>query len=129
MGCGSGILAILASKKGASEVTAIDIDEWSYNNTVENADLNGIENITPFCGDSGLLRAQQFDTILANIQRNILLEDMKEYHKVLKRGGHLVMSGFYLQDLDILTEKASELGLKLVSSEERSNWCAALFVK
>lgn len=129
MGCGSGILAILASQKGASEVTAIDIDEWSYNNTLENADLNEIKNITAFCGDSSLLNEQQFDTILANIQRNILLEDMKDYHKVLKKGGHLLMSGFYTQDLEMLAAKASELGLKLVSNEERSNWCAALFVK
>ena len=128
MGCGSGILAIMASMKGASEVTAIDIDEWSFNNTLENAELNGIDNIRVLLGDANLLTDQSFDLILANIQRNILIQDMEVYRKVLKPGGWLIMSGFYMSDLDALKGKAEELGLSLQSSNERSNWCAASFI-
>ena len=128
MGCGSGILAIMASMKGASEVTAIDIDEWSFNNTLENAELNGIDNIRVLLGDANLLTDQSFDLILANIQRNILIQDMEVYRKVLKPGGWLIMSGFYMSDLDALKGKAEELGLSLQGSNERSNWCAASFI-
>ena len=128
MGCGSGILAIMASMKEASEVTAIDIDEWSFNNTLENAELNEVGNIRVLLGDADLLTDQSFDVILANIQRNILLEDMKVYRQVLKPGGQLIMSGFYMSDLDAITEKAKELGLSLQSANERSNWCAASFI-
>jgi ribosomal protein L11 methyltransferase len=127
MGCGSGILSILSSMKGASEITAIDIDEWSFNNTVENAELNNILNIRILLGDSGLLTEMSFDVILANIQRNILLQDMEAYRKVLKPGGELIMSGFYTADLPVIEEKAVSLGMKLISSGERSDWCAARF--
>lgn len=128
MGCGSGILAIMASMKGASAVTAIDIDEWSFNNTLENAELNGISNIRVLLGDSDLLKNMSFDLILANIQRNVLLQDMEVYKNVLKSGGQLIMSGFYMTDLDAIEEKASALGLKLVGATERANWCAASFI-
>jgi len=127
MGCGSGILSILASLKGAKNITAIDIDEWSTNNTLENAAINNINNILVSLGDANLLKEQLFDTILANIQRNILLQDMPAYVKVLKPGGMLVMSGFYAADLPIITERATELGLELSDSYERSDWCAARF--
>lgn len=127
MGCGSGVLSILASQKGASEITAIDIDEWSTNNTVENASLNQITNIFVLLGDAELLTDQQFDVILANIQRNILLQDMDAYRKVLKKGGILVMSGFYISDLEAIVEKAGVLDLELIQSDERSEWCAACF--
>jgi ribosomal protein L11 methyltransferase len=129
MGCGSGILAIMASLKGAVEVTAIDIDEWSYNNTIENAELNQVGNIRVLLGDARLLTDQSFDLILANIQRNILLQDMEAYLKVLKPGGYLIMSGFYTTDLEAIEGKASELGLKLIGANERSNWCAASFTR
>ncbi|HWR99883.1 MAG TPA: 50S ribosomal protein L11 methyltransferase [Prolixibacteraceae bacterium] len=127
MGCGSGILSVLASMKGAVEVTAIDTDEWSTNNTLENAGLNHTGNILVRNGDAGLLNDQQFDVILANIQRNVLLQDMPAYRKVLKQGGILIMSGFYMADLDAIKEKAASLGLKLKSSDDRSDWCAACF--
>ena len=127
MGCGSGILSLLSSMKGASEITAIDIDEWSYNNTIENAELNNILNIRVLLGDSGLLTEMSFDVILANIQRNILLQDMEKYRSVLKPGGELIMSGFYKADLPVIEEKAVVLGMKLISSSERSDWCAARF--
>ena len=127
MGCGSGILAILSAMKGAAAITAIDIDEWSTNNTIENAELNHIGNILVRQGDAGLLSDQQYDVILANIQRNILLQDMEAYRKVLKTGGLLIMSGFYVADLEAIEERANSLGMKLTSSAERSNWCAAGF--
>jgi len=127
MGCGSGILSILASMKGAKDVTAIDIDEWSTNNTLENAAFNNIPNILVRLGDASLLSEGQYDLLLANIQRNILLQDMPAYVKVLKTGGVLVMSGFYTADLPMITEKATELGLKLTGSYDRSDWCAARF--
>jgi ribosomal protein L11 methyltransferase len=113
--------------KGAVEVTAIDTDEWSTNNTLENAGLNHTGNIQVRNGDAGLLTDQQFDVILANIQRNVLLQDMPAYRKVLKQGGILIMSGFYTADLDAIKEKAALLGLKLKSSDDRSDWCAACF--
>jgi len=127
MGCGSGILSILSSMKGAGNITAIDIDEWSTNNTLENATLNHIGNILVRLGDASLLTEQQFDVILANIQRNILLQDLSTYRKVLKPKGELMMSGFYLADLKAIVEKASSMGLKLIRTYERSDWCAAGF--
>jgi len=128
MGCGSGILSILSSMMDAAEITAIDIDEWSTNNTLENAGLNSIRNITVKLGDATLLSDQKFDVILANIQRNILLADMPAYCRVLPSGGKLLMSGFYAKDLGIIAEKAASLGLTLTASFERSDWCAGLFV-
>lgn len=127
MGCGSGILSILASMKGASEITAIDIDEWSTNNTLENAELNNISNILVRLGDASLLKGQQFDLILANIQRNILLQDMLSYVSVLKPGGLLLMSGFYKSDLETIEGKAISLGLKMTRTYEKSDWCAAIY--
>jgi ribosomal protein L11 methyltransferase len=129
MGCGSGILSILAALKGALEITAIDIDAWSYQNATENAELNHAGNILVRQGDASLLSDQQFDLILANIQRNILLQDMPSYLGVLKPEGLLVMSGFYVTDLKAIEEKAASLGLKLRSTSERSDWCAAVFCR
>ncbi len=127
MGCGSGILSILSSMMGAAEITAIDIDEWSVNNTIENAALNQIGNILVKLGDASLLTNHQFDIVLANIQRNILLQDMPNYRKVLKPNGILIMSGFYVADLDIIKEKAISPGLQYTGSFERSDWCAVSF--
>ena len=129
MGCGSGILSILSSMKGAKDVTAVDIDEWSTNNTTENAGLNNILNIAVKLGDASLLTDQKFDVILANIQRNIIVEDMPAYCKVLRPGGKLLMSGFYTKDLEMVVEKAESLELKLIESFDRSDWGAALFIK
>lgn len=127
MGCGSGILSIFAAMKGAKEITAIDIDEWSYSNTIENAALNHVDNILVRLGDASLLTDQRFNVILANIQRNILLQDMVAYRNVLSLGGMLLMSGFYNADLEAIEEKAISLGLKLKCTYELSNWCAAGF--
>lgn len=128
MGCGSGILSILAAMKGAGAVTAIDIDEWSYSNALENAALNNINTISVMLGDASLLSDQSFDIILANIQRNILLQDMEAYRKVLVPGGELIMSGFYIADLESITGKAVSLGFELAQNMERSGWCAARYI-
>ena len=129
MGCGSGILSILASMKGAKAITAIDIDEWSTNNTTENAGLNNNLNIMVQLGDASLLADQNFDVILANIQRNIIVEDMPAYCRVLRPGGKLLMSVFYTNDLEMVAEKAESLELKLIESFDRSDWGAALFIR
>ena len=95
MGCGTGILAIMAAKLGAAEVTAIDYDPVCYESAVENAQLNGIKNITALCGSKEMIPDEQYDIILANINRNILLDQLETYSFVLNPGGELYLSGFY----------------------------------
>ena len=130
MGCGTGILGILASMKGAKEVIGIDIDKWSYENTIENCDLNLIANMRVFCGDASLLKQHEpFDCILANINRNILLSDIKEYSSVLNHKGHLFLSGFYSEDLKMITKEAEKHSLKYLSKKEQNNWVAASYIK
>lgn len=129
MGCGTGVLAILASMRGANPVTAIDIDPWSYENSKENAKLNLIENIDIREGDAKLLKNQTFEVIFANINRNILLNDMPAYAQCLAKNNHLFMSGFYTEDLPIIKNRAAELGLKYINHKTRDNWVAAQFIK
>jgi len=130
MGCGTGILAIMASKLGAEEVTAIDYDPVCYTSTIENAQLNNIENITALCGSKEVIPKEAFDTILANINRNILLDQMESYSKVLNAGGEIYFSGFYeTPDLDIITEETRKYGLKYISHKKNKDWVAAKFVK
>jgi ribosomal protein L11 methyltransferase len=127
MGCGTGILGILASMKGAKKVTAIDIDEWSVNGSNENTALNNIENMIVKQGDAGLLGKEKFDIILANIHKNVLLTDMAAYHKVLNPGGLLVMSGFYTEDIQDIKLKAENLGLQDNGFKTKNNWVAYTF--
>ncbi len=129
MGCGTGILGILASMKGCSEVTAIDIDQWSYENTLENAGLNGIGNLKAFKGDAGLLGEKSYDVILANIQKNVILNDLPVYASVLNEGGILLVSGFYHHDLEAIIGKASGLFLQKGMLREKNNWVACAFTK
>lgn len=130
MGCGTGILSIMAAKVGAREVTGIDIDEWAYNNAMENIRNNQLNNITIRIGDASLLKEEQaFDVILANINRNILLNDMEYYVEKLNPQGLLIMSGFYLQDLPMIQEKAEKLGLSYQNYHEEKQWVAATFYK
>ncbi len=129
MGCGTGILGILASMKGASEITAIDIDEWSVKGTTENAKLNGISNIKVKKGDVTLLDIEKYDIIFANIHKNVLLQDMYIYNNSLNPGGKLLMSGIYLNDLLDIKSKASELNLKFQYYQEKNNWIAVAFSK
>lgn len=130
MGCGTGILSIMAAKTGASGIVGIDIDEWAFNNAMENMKNNQIHNITIRIGDASLLKNEQsFDIILANINRNILLSDMHYYTERLCPQGYLIMSGFYLQDLPMIREKAESLGLSYEGYKEDKNWVAATFYK
>ena len=124
-GCGTGILSIAASRLGASEVVAYDIDEWSVKNTEHNAILNGVSNIRVMEGDSSVLShvSGVFDVVMANINRNILLEDMKEFKDVMNRDAMLILSGFYSEDIAVLLEKAWSIGLSEYARKEENNWC------
>ena len=130
MGCGTGILGILALKQGAECLTAIDIDEWAYLNVLENAQLNGVHIEEAMQGDASSLAGKKpYDLILANITRNILLADMPAYVAVLKEGGHLILSGFYEEDVEVLTDGAKELGLSALGYEVRNRWTRLELVK
>ncbi len=130
MGCGTGILSIMAAKAGAAHITGIDIDEWSYHNASENIRNNQLENISIKIGDAGLLAEEKdFNFILANINRNILLEDMHYYTEHLMPGGYLIMSGFYTQDLPLIQNEAAKYGLQLERQKTENNWVAASFYK
>lgn len=129
MGCGTSILGIMASLRGAREVTAIDIDEWPYNNSLENIRNNKIENVNVLLGDAALLEGKHFDIILANINRNILLNDMVHYTGCLSSGGTLIMSGFYTEDLDAIKAEALKQNMQYQSHKCDKNWVAAKFIK
>ena len=129
MGSGTGILGILASMKGASEITAIDIDEWSVKGTQENAVLNNIKNLKVKKGDASLLGEERYDFIFANIHKNVLLNDLPAYSKSLNKNGKLFISGFYSEDIPNLIDKAESVGLKDAGFTTKNNWVAASFVK
>ncbi len=129
MGCGTGILGIFASMLGCKDVTAIDIDRWSYEATQENTKLNNIPNVEAFMGDASLLGDKTFDLILANIQKNIILQDIEKYISVLNDDGILIVSGFYKDDLEDILAKASELFLQKLIIKEKNNWIACSFKK
>ena len=129
MGCGTSILAILASMRGADPITAIDIDDWCVNNSRDNIALNGIENITVEWGDANLLKGRApFDVIIANINRNILLADMAQYAACMHSGSELYMSGFYVEDIPVIQEKAESLGMEFIHHREKNNWAAVKFI-
>ena len=127
MGCGTAVLAILAAKKGANPVLAIDIEEWAYNNSQENIVLNGEPQIEVQKGGAELLQNRFFDVILANINRNILLEDMHKYAACMKPGSELYMSGFYREDIPAIDEEARKHGLKQLSVNEKNRWVAVRY--
>ncbi len=131
MGCGTGVLAILASKLGASEVVAIDYDEICVASTIENSVLNEVDNINVLRGSKEVIPDLNFDIILANINRNILLDQIEIYaNHLLSNGGSLFISGFYEGvDFEMLMEKAAEFDLKYVTHDERDRWVGAKFVK
>lgn len=129
MGCGTSILAILASMRGADPVTAIDIDDWCVNNSRDNIALNNINNITVELGDASLLEGRKpFDVIIANINRNILLNDMAAYTACMHKGSEIYMSGFYVHDIDAIRSKGESLGLKFVHYREKNNWAAVKLI-
>ena len=131
MGCGTGVLAILASMKGAQHIDAVDNDQWSYNNTEENRQANNIRNITTVLGDASFLKdkTETYDVLLANINKNILLHDLPAYAGALKNGGKIFFSGFYDTDLQDLKTKAAGLRLQYQSYRTKNKWVAAVFIK
>ena len=129
MGSGTGVLAILAKKLGSATTVAIDNDEWAYRNALDNIRLNDENEIIVELGDASSLNDRQFDVILANINRNILLRDMKEYVKCLVDGGKIFFSGFYEEDLVLIKKEAERLGLTYSNHVTKNNWTAAVFVK
>lgn len=129
MGSGTGVLAILAALKGSMEITAIDIDEWAYNNAIENIQRNNKEYINVLLGDASLLKEQEFNVIIANINRNILLNDIPVYAGCLTDNGQLLLSGFYIEDLDAIKSCALSEGLSFISHKEENRWVAACFEK
>lgn len=128
MGCGTGVLAILAEMKGAKPIDAIDYDNWCYLNSLENVERNNCKHITVLEGDASLLKDQKYDIIIANINRNILLNDMASYVKCLNPNGALFLSGFYNNDIPAIEEECNKQGLTFVESLERNNWVALKFV-
>jgi ribosomal protein L11 methyltransferase len=129
MGSGTGVLAILAEKLGAKNIKAIDIEEGAYINTIDNCKLNNTKNIIVEKGDSELLDDSLFQVILANINKNILLQDISVYSSCLTIGGKLLLSGFFTTDVAELRNEASDNGLKFVKVEEKNNWAMLMLEK
>ena len=129
MGCGTAILAILAEMKGAQPIDAIDIDNWCYLNSIENAERNNCKHISVYEGDASLLVGKKYDVIIANINRNILLNDMQQYVACLNENGILFLSGFYTEDIPVISESCTSKGLTYVKQFERNNWVALKFKK
>jgi ribosomal protein L11 methyltransferase len=127
MGCGTGVLAILAEMRGAMRLEAIDIDNWCYLNSLENVARNSCNHIQVFEGDASLLVGKSFDVIIANINRNILLNDIKTYSSILEKQGSLFLSGFYKEDISTINDECKQHGLKLMEELERNNWVALRF--
>ena len=129
MGCGTGILAIFAEMKGAQPTDAIDIDSWCYQNSLENVQRNGCKYITVLEGDSSLLKGREYDVVIANINRNILLSDMKIYTDCLREKGVLLLSGFYKEDISIIESEVIKHGLVLDKMIQKNNWVALKYMK
>lgn len=128
MGCGTAILAILAEMKGAKPIDAIDIDNWCYLNSIENSERNNCNEITVYEGDAALLKGKKYDLIIANINRNILLNDMQHYVDCLNKKGTLLLSGFYTEDIPYIDASCTEKGLTFVKKIERNNWTSLKYV-
>ena len=129
MGSGTGVLAIVAVKRGADHVDAVDIDEWAYENSLENIETNGVSGkITPVLGDVTAIAGKKYDFILANINRNILLADMERYLAGLEPGGELLMSGILERDIPAISDKASSLGMKVEGTFVKDGWAVVCCV-
>ena len=130
MGCGTAILAILAAKMKASQVYGIDIDAVAAISAYDNARLNRVgTRIETYCGDASLLQRNSYDVFLANINRNILLQDIPTYAACIRKGGLLFVSGFYLEDMPMIVGMATSVGLNYVSHDSVDNWCCIKFSK
>ena len=129
MGCGTSVLAILAAKMHAASVLAIDVDDWSVENSRENIDTNNVQHIVVKKGDAHLLAGNTFHVILANINRNILLRDIDKYVSALAQKGILVMSGFFETDISLIRNKAESLGMRFENSMQKNKWAMLSFFK
>ncbi|WP_295439638.1 50S ribosomal protein L11 methyltransferase [uncultured Prevotella sp.] len=128
-GCGTGILGIVALRLGANRVLGYDIDEWSSENAKHNAVLNGVDNLDVLLGDASVLDGvkEEFDVVIANINRNILLNDMTAFRSHLKTGGRLILSGFYETDVPMLEQAAQSNGLTIIDVVTDGEWACAMF--
>lgn len=125
MGSGTGVLAIIAAKRGATHIDAVDIDEWAEENCRENCETNGVStNITAILGDASAIASRSYDFILANINRNILLADMERYVATMHSGSMLIMSGILEKDIETIHQKAESLSLKVTNTRTRDGWAA-----
>ena len=125
MGSGTGVLAIVAAKLGAESVLAVEIDDMAEESVRENIELNAVaDKVVSIWGDASAIKGKEFDIILANINRNILLADMEAYSATLSKGGELVMSGFFEEDIPLLLKKAKSLGMKKVGQLSCNEWRA-----
>ncbi|MBT7897125.1 MAG: 50S ribosomal protein L11 methyltransferase [Flavobacteriales bacterium] len=122
MGCGTGVLSIISSKRGAEKIVAIDIDEWAYKNSIENSKLNNINNTKFIFGDIDKLNGLTFNVILANINRNIILRDLHIYYRSLSLNGDLLVSGFLFDDINLILEVAKKLGFSLINKKNKNQW-------
>ncbi|MCX2475996.1 50S ribosomal protein L11 methyltransferase [Pedobacter sp. MC2016-05] len=130
MGCGTAILAILAAKLGAKDLVAIDYDNVCYESTIENATLNNISNLKALCGSKEVIPNEEYDVIFANINRNILLDQIHRYAEVLQSGGKIFFSGFYLDpDLGMITAECAKYGIQYLDHKQNGDWVAAQFEK
>jgi ribosomal protein L11 methyltransferase len=130
MGCGTAILAILAEMKGAHPIDAVDIDNWCYLNSIENAERNNCIHISVYEGDASWLnKGQKYDVFIANINRNILLNDMTTYVNCMNENAVLLLSGFYTEDFEAINECCEKLGLTFESKKERNNWLGLKYIK
>ena len=129
MGCGTGVLAILAEKLGAVSIDAIDVESWCFENTVENAAMNDCKKVNAIEGDRKLIPEKEYGTIIANINLNVLLLDIPLYAERLSSNGKLFLSGFYTHDIPAIESKANQNGLQMVDYQQKDNWVAAHFHK
>ena len=129
MGCGTAILSILADKMGAKSIIAVDIEEWAYLNSLENCEMNNVKNISVLKGDVSLIKEKKFDVIFANINRNILLNDLHSYSDSLNSGGEILLSGILAGDKEIINQCALKYGLSFKSQKEENNWLALHYIK
>jgi len=129
LGCGTGILGIMASQLGAKSIDACDIDAWAVENTLENAVMNKVKIDAKEGTVQVFANAKPFDIVLANINRNILVDEMEYYSQLTKVNGNLLLSGFYEEDVTLLRKKASQFGLNYLSQKQEDNWVSIIFVK
>ena len=128
MGCGTGVLAIFARKLGATDILAVDNDEWSFQNTLENINKNKADMIRVLLGDVKIIEDTGYDIILANINRNVLLENLEDYSRLMARG-ELLLSGFYKEDTHVIIDKAEKVGFKFLTLKTKNRWVALKFNK